>query len=191
MAETRAFLIKRGMNVELADTLARRYINRAEAQGSIHSVMDFFDSGKNASALTALLKAPLSQVNFSYQVWSEYTQDIASRQVQTALNLRGLKTPPFSTFHAPQPVRPLGGARGFSAKVDKSEAMDKLKYTEEYLERQAEQNSAKKGKFFEFIKKIDKLDAMPSAPTGAKGTEAATDYDLSELDISFEKISRP
>ena len=43
------------------------------------------------------------------------------------------------------------------------------------------------GKFFEFIQKIDKLDATPSI----KDAEAKNDYDLSELDISFDKLSRP
>jgi len=55
-------------------------------------------------------------------------------------------------------------------------------YSEEYLERQ---QTGKKGKFFEFIQKIDKLDATPTPSTGA----ASQDYDISELDISFDKVS--
>ena len=70
-------------------------------------------------------------------------------------------------------MRPLG-ARGFSSKIE---------YTEEYLQKQ--QATTKKGKFFEFIKKIDKLDATPTTPK-----PATADYDISELDISFDKISR-
>lgn len=55
-------------------------------------------------------------------------------------------------------------------------------YSEEYLSRQ---QSDKKGKFFEFIQKIDKLDATPTPSAGA----STQDYDISELDISFDKVS--
>lgn len=66
MAETRAFLLQRGMNAELADLLARRYINKLESSSKIYTVMDFFDSHKDASANNDLQAAPLSQVHFSY-----------------------------------------------------------------------------------------------------------------------------
>ena len=59
-------------------------------------------------------------------------------------------------------------------------------YSEEYLKKQQEQQQTqKKGKFFEFIKKIDTLDATPS-----EGTKVKSDYDISELDISFDKVSK-
>ena len=58
-------------------------------------------------------------------------------------------------------------------------------YSEEYLQKQQDQQGQKKGKFFEFIKKIDTMDATPSESAKVK-----SDYDISELDISFDKISK-
>jgi hypothetical protein len=73
------------------------------------------------------------------------------------------------------------GRRGFS-----SQPSANLKYTEEYLTKQSEQQQTqKKGKFFEFIKKIDTMDAAPEA-----GKAVKSDYDLDELDISFDKVSK-
>lgn len=66
MAETRAYLIQRGMNAELADTLAKRYLNKLETQGQIFSLMDLFESSKNATPLNTLMSSTLSQVHFSY-----------------------------------------------------------------------------------------------------------------------------
>ncbi len=60
MHGTRSFLIKKGMTSELADNLAKRYINKLEsaANGHICSIMDLFSSAKNNSeSLNALLKA--------------------------------------------------------------------------------------------------------------------------------------
>lgn len=53
------------------------------------------------------------------------------------------------------------------------------------MQKQQEQQTQKKGKFFEFIKKIDTLDATPTESASVK-----SDYDLSELDISFDKVSK-
>lgn len=72
--------------------------------------------------------------------------------------------------------------RGFSSTPSQK---DNIKYSEEYLQKQQEQKTEKKGKFFEFIKKIDTLDAKP-----AEGAKVKSDYDISELDISFDKISK-
>jgi hypothetical protein len=68
MQATRTYLIKRGMTKDLADILAKRYINRLETSGgSIHSVMDFFSSTtSNASALNELLKSDLGNVALNY-----------------------------------------------------------------------------------------------------------------------------
>jgi len=46
MSETRTFLIQKGMTEELADTLAKRYLNRLENSQtvSIVSIMDLFNS---------------------------------------------------------------------------------------------------------------------------------------------------
>lgn len=77
------------------------------------------------------------------------------------------------------------GKRGFSTQTSSKEAKENLKYTEEYLTKQSEQQTQKKGKFFEFIKKIDTMDAAPEA-----GKAVKSDYDLSELDISFDKVSK-
>lgn len=91
------------------------------------------------------------------------------------------------------PVRPqtssrLFGTRGFSstAKEDKQSVL----YSEEYLARQ-EKEKTSKGKFFEFIQTIDRLDKQPPKTENAAEQKegAAKDYDISELDISFEKIS--
>ena len=57
MAEARAHLIKRGMTAELADTLARKYINN---QTQVYTVMDFFEGAKDSTAINALQKTPLS-----------------------------------------------------------------------------------------------------------------------------------
>lgn len=76
-------------------------------------------------------------------------------------------------------MRPqLLSTRGFSTKTQ--EPKEKVIYSEEYLQRQ---QTDKKGKFFEFIQKIDKLDATPTP------SAASQDYDISELDISFDKVS--
>jgi uncharacterized protein YnzC (UPF0291/DUF896 family) len=77
--------------------------------------------------------------------------------------------------------------RGFStSQLSQKDAKEKMLYSEEYLQRQEQEKQTKTGgKFLEFIQKIDQLDATPDK------TEAKNDYDLSELDISFEKVSRP
>ena len=49
---------------------------------------------------------------------------------------------------------------------------------------QQQQPPQKKGKFFEFIKKIDTLDSQPEA------AKVKSDYDMDDLDISFDKISK-
>lgn len=77
----------------------------------------------------------------------------------------------------------IGGVRGFS--TDNVSQKEKIIYSEEYLQRQETAKTAKPsgGKFFDFIQKIDKLDATPA-------TSTKSDYDLSELDITFDKVSR-
>lgn len=204
---TRTHLIQRGMTSDLADSLAKRYLNRLEQSSTTHivSLMDLFNSSTSATALNALLKANLStDVHFAYQTWDEYLQTLAEKQVYSALQ-RGANTTTRTTTAAQRigggaPVRPAmvqmaqmrgiytsGVTRGFSTQQGKDK--EKIIYTEEYLQRQEKEKTQKTGgKFFEFIQKIDKLDATPSKSETAG---AKNDYDLSELDISFEKISRP
>lgn len=54
-------------------------------------------------------------------------------------------------------------------------------YDEEFLEKKEEQ---KKGKFLEFIQDVEKLDQQKQNEDDSK-----QDYDLSELDISFDKVA--
>jgi len=65
MSATRTFLIQKGMSEELADSLAKRYLNRLETSKSVSivSLMDLFTSSTSqasAEALSALLKANLA-----------------------------------------------------------------------------------------------------------------------------------
>ena len=62
-------------------------------------------------------------------------------------------------------------------------------YSQEYLENQQQKDTKSKGKFFEFIKKVDALDQKPDAPVAAAAVKS-DDYDISELDISFERVAR-
>jgi hypothetical protein len=79
LQETRSHLIQKGMSAQLADALAKRYLNLLETQ-RIYSVMDFFNSSSsNSLALNNLLKADMSSVHFSYITWSEYLQGIADK----------------------------------------------------------------------------------------------------------------
>lgn len=41
--------------------------------------MDFFDSRKHPDSLSALLKAPFTSVNLSYQTWGQYQQGLAHK----------------------------------------------------------------------------------------------------------------
>lgn len=196
MSATRTFLIQKGMSEELADSLAKRYLNRLETSKSVSivSLMDLFNSSTSqasAEALSALLKANLAtEVCLNYQTWGDYQQTVQDKLVRSLLQQHFVNTLPLSgpTF---QPVRPLSqrgfftslGRRGFSSQP--SAGKENLKYTEEYLTKQSEQQTQKKGKFFEFIKKIDTMDAAPEA-----GKAVKSDYDLDELDISFDKVSK-
>jgi hypothetical protein len=67
------------MTAQLADALAKRYLNLLETQ-NIYSVMDFFNSSsQNSLALNNLLKSDMSSIHFSYLTWSEYLQGIADK----------------------------------------------------------------------------------------------------------------
>jgi hypothetical protein len=59
------------MTPELADALAKRYILKLETaeKSQICSIMDFFDSSKRPEALSALIKAPFSQIHLGYLTW--------------------------------------------------------------------------------------------------------------------------
>jgi hypothetical protein len=85
MHATRTFLISKGMTNELADNLARRYINKLESSGQIFSIMDFFNTASNATALNTLIKSNMSDVNFAYQTWDEYKQGLADKSVYGSL----------------------------------------------------------------------------------------------------------
>ena len=55
------------MTANLADLLAKRYINRLESSGKFFSVMDLFDTKKNKSeALNALLNSSFDNVHLTY-----------------------------------------------------------------------------------------------------------------------------
>jgi hypothetical protein len=54
---------------------------------------------------------------------------------------------------------------------------------------QPKEGAKSKGKFFEFIQKIDQLDRKVDTPAAATST-AANDYDLADIEISFDKVSR-
>ena len=69
------------MTAELADALAKRYISNLETGTHICSIMDFFDSRKRPESLSALLKAPFTSINVSYQTWSQYQQGLAYKQL--------------------------------------------------------------------------------------------------------------
>ena len=80
---TRTHLIKNGMTDDLADNLAKRYINRLEsaANGHICSIMDFFNSKASAESLNTLLKSSMSDVHFAYQTWEGFRQGLANKHV--------------------------------------------------------------------------------------------------------------
>lgn len=67
------------MTAELADSLAKRYIDRLESatkgessQGHVCSIMDLFDSRQDQSrALNTLMKAKTSDVHLNYKTWNE------------------------------------------------------------------------------------------------------------------------
>lgn len=180
------------MTPDLADSLAKRYINKLESSnGHICSIMDFFNSSQNSESLNTLLKANLNDVHLAYQTWEDYLQGLAHKQVAGVLQRANFDKQSFKRPTA-QPVRPnmyrqfsnkIGGVRGFS--TDNVSQKEKIIYSEEYLQRQETAKTAKPsgGKFFDFIQKIDKLDATPA-------TSTKSDYDLSELDITFDKVSR-
>lgn len=88
MIDTRRYLIQKGMTGELADTLAKRYINKLESKGShICSIMDLFDSCKDESkSLNALLNNRIQDVHLNYQTWNEYLQSVATSQVKDAMH---------------------------------------------------------------------------------------------------------
>lgn len=168
MQAARTHLIKKGMTSELADTLAKRYIAKLEQEGSqIYSVMDFFNSAASSDALNTLIKSPLSSVHFSYQTWGDYTQGIADKQVQSALQSSFFGQPGMNLRRSNlQPVRPQA-YRGFSTKATQ-DGKEKIIYSEEYLQRQEkDKKSGGGGKFFEFIQKIDKLDSTPTQTQAA------------------------
>ena len=133
MAETRAFLIKRGgMTSQLADNLAKRYINKVEQEGTVFSVMDLFNG--DAKSLDLLVRSPIGQVQFGYQTWNEYTQEVSHRQHEGVLHQRGVASG-LSGYRSAQPVRP-NAQRGFStSNTDKegAAAAEGGKYSEKYL----------------------------------------------------------
>ena len=128
MSATRTFLIQKGMSEELADSLAKRYLNRLETSKSVSivSLMDLFTSSTSqasAEALSALLRANLAtDVYLNYQTWGDYQQTVQDKLVHSLLQQHSVHTLPLSgpTF---QPVRPLSqrgfltslGRRGFSS----------------------------------------------------------------------------
>jgi hypothetical protein len=69
------------MTADLADSLAKRYISKLETSTHVCSIMDFFDSHKRPESLSALLKAPFTSVNLSYQTWDQYQQGVAHKAV--------------------------------------------------------------------------------------------------------------
>jgi len=79
-------------------------------------------------------------------------------------------------------MRAFGSRRGFST-VNNTEA------TETTATPQPKEGAKTKGKFFEFIQKIDQLDRKVDTPAAATST-AANDYDLADIEISFDKVSR-
>ncbi len=87
MQATRTYLIQKGMSEQLADSLAKRYLNRLETSKSVSivSLMDLFNSSKSqaaADALTALLRANLStDVSLNYQTWSDYQQSLIDKRL--------------------------------------------------------------------------------------------------------------
>lgn len=140
------------MSEELADSLAKRYLNRLETSKSVSivSLMDFFNSSKSqdaADALTAILRANLAtDVYLNYQTWGDYQQRLVDKRIQSALQqTSGLKLGFGSVRH--QPVRPNLPQRGFMTTTQKrgfsstqsKEAKDSIKYSEEYLQKQEEQ----------------------------------------------------
>ena len=87
MEDTRTFLIQKGMSAELADSLAKRYLNRIENSEAtkIISLMDLFNSSQSQSAgeaLTDLLRANLASDAFlNYQTWSDYQSSLVDKSL--------------------------------------------------------------------------------------------------------------
>ncbi len=75
------------MSEELADALAKRYLNKLETSKSITivSLMDLFNSSTShasAEALTALLRANLStEVFLNYQTFRDYEQSLVDKRI--------------------------------------------------------------------------------------------------------------
>jgi hypothetical protein len=88
MQATRTFLIQKGMTSELADTLAKRYLNLLE-ESQIFSILDLFSSSTSHSgglALSALQLSNLStDVTLNYQTWSDYSQTLFDKAISSAV----------------------------------------------------------------------------------------------------------
>ena len=201
MKATRTHLIQKGMSEELVDKLARRYIQKIESSADvkIFSLMDLFNTAQpdNSAALSALIALPTlssPSLHLSYQTWQEYTQSLVDSRVYSALRFATKQPFPVqSMFATHNPVRPHmrnfgGSTRGFST----SNAKDRAQLNQDFLEKnqqQQQQDGGKsKSKFFEFIQKVDALDQKPDTPAATVAAKESEDYDISELDISFEKV---
>lgn len=95
----------------------------------------------------------------------------------------------FSRHHPVRPhLRAFGSRRGFST-VNTKEATESSTTNQQVHDAQPKEGAKSKGKFFEFIQKIDQLDRKVDTPAAATST-AANDYDLADIEISFDKVSR-
>jgi hypothetical protein len=162
----------------------------ASADVKIFSLMDLFDSKSEAlSALISLPSLSHSGLHLSYQTWSEYMQGLIDGRVKSAVSFATQqKFPVTSMFSRHNPVRPqmraFGSRRGFSTmNTATNEATPDATA-------QPKDGAKPKGKFFEFIQKIDQLDRKVDTPAATATSSAANDYDLADIEISFDKVSR-
>ncbi|CDW78620.1 UNKNOWN [Stylonychia lemnae] len=198
MIDNRAYLIKNGMSQQLADLLAKRYLNSLEislrnGDGShICTLMDLFDSRLDQSqSLNSLMKTSLNDVVMNYQTWQEYASKIQQKKIQSYLNQQQearssqQTASQFNNLSA-APIRPMRlSARGFSSQVKQISKEQKEEAIYQQQEESKEQDQGK-NQFFDFIKTIDELDQKDIQ----KQASAEADYDLTELDISFDKVSQ-
>lgn len=89
MAETRSYLLKRGMTVQFTDLLAAKYIRKLEdaKDARICTIMDFFDTKKDGfKAMQILVNTDIRNVHLNYATLDSYARLINDKEVVSAMN---------------------------------------------------------------------------------------------------------
>jgi len=164
------------MTVDLAETLARDYLNKVASESSVHTLMDFFSDDRAKRALHSPL-IEMSNVCINYQT----KRPAFPTNLQQGMTKRAL-----NSFNRITPIRPasttmsrLFSTQGRTSSSDDSD-LDK------------EDDSSRKGRFFKFLEKAEALDEkIRKSPEEAKkvGKDAEEKlevmFDPDEIEISF------